>query len=125
MGLSNARATALLNQEFRTGPVYLALYTSNPTGADTGTEVSGGGYMRQQITFSAPALDGGKEAIKNDAVIQFPVATADWGTVTHVGIRTADTGGTLIAFAALTNPRTILAGDRFVIDLNNGIVRMS
>jgi len=31
----------------------------------------------------------------------------------------------LIAFAALTNPRTILAGDRFVIDLNNGIVRMS
>lgn len=125
MPLSNTRAAAILNQEFRTGTVYLALYTSNPTGADTGTEVSGGGYARQPITFSAPALEGGKQTIKNSAKVEFPVATADWGTITHIGIRDAATGGSLIAFAELKAPRTILAGDRFVIDLNNGVVRLS
>jgi len=125
MPLSSVRAAAILDQEFRTGTVYLALYTSNPTGADTGTEVSGGGYARQPIEFSAPADEGGKQTIKNAAEIRFPVATSDWGTVTHIGIRTAATGGDLIAYAALTNPRTILAGDRFVIDLNNGVVRLA
>lgn len=125
MGFSYAKAAAILNQEFRTGTVYLALYTSNPTGADTGTEVSGGGYARQPITFSAPALEGGKQTIKNSAKVEFPVAEGDWGTITHIGIRTAATGGDLIAYAALTNPRTILAGDRFVIDLNNGVVKLS
>lgn len=124
MPLSNARATALLNQEFRTGTVYLALYTSNPTGADTGTEVSGGAYARQAITFGVPALDTGKETIKNSAAVQFPVATADWGTVTHIGIRTAATGGTLVGFAQLDTPRTIQEGDRFTVDINNGIVRL-
>jgi len=125
MSFSYAKAATILNQEFRTDPVYLALYTSNPTGNDTGTEVSGGGYTRQPITFSAPALEGGKQTIKNDAKVEFPVAEGDWGTITHVGIRDAATGGNLIAFAELEAPRTILAGDRFVIDINNGVVRLS
>lgn len=125
MGFSYAKAAAILNQEFRTGTVYLALYTSNPTGADTGTEVSGGGYERQQITFSAPVAEGGKQTIKNDAKVEFSVAEGDWGTITHVGIRDAATGGNLIAFAELAAPRTIMAGDRFVIDLNSGVVKLS
>jgi hypothetical protein len=125
MSFSNAKAAEILNNEFRSDPVYLALYTSNPTGADTGAEVSGGGYARQEITFSVPALEDGKETIKNSAKVEFPVATADWGTVTHIGIRDAATAGALIAFAALQTPRTILTGDRFVIDLNNGVVKLS
>jgi len=125
MAFSNAKAAALLNEVFRTDPVYLALYTSNPTANDTGTEVSGGGYERQQITFSAPSVEDGKQTIKNDAKVEFPVAEGDWGTITHVGIRDADTGGNLIAFAALASPRTIQTGDRFVIDLNSGVVKLS
>lgn len=125
MGLSNVRAAAILNQEFRDSTVYLALYTSNPTASDTGTEVSGGAYARQPITFSDPAADGGRQTIKNSAAVSFPVAAADWGMITHIGIRTAATGGTLVAFGALLSPRTILAGDRFVIDLNNGVVGLS
>jgi len=125
MGFSFAKAAEILNAEFRTDPVYLALYTSNPTANDTGTEVDGDGYARQEITFSAPALEGGKQTIKNDAKVEFPVAEGDWGTITHVGIRDAATGGALIAFAALNSPRTIQTGDRFVIDLNNGVVRLS
>jgi hypothetical protein len=125
MPLSNTRAAAILNQEFRTDPVYLALYTSNPTGADTGTEVSGAGYARQSITFGAPAAEGGKQTIKNSAKIEFPVAESDWGTVTHIGIRDAATAGNLIAFAELSAPRTIQTGDRFVIDIDNGVVKLS
>lgn len=125
MGFSNSKAIEILNAEFRTGDVYLALYTSNPTGNDTGQEVTGSGYERQLIEFTAPAAEGGKQTIKNSGNIAFPVATADWGTVNHIGLRTAKTGGTLIAFGSLTSPRTILAGDRFVIDLNNGVVRLS
>ena len=125
MAFSYTKAAEILNNEFRSGPVYLALYTSNPTANDTGTEVSGGGYARQPITFSAPALEGGKQTIKNDAKVEFPVAEGDWGTITHVGIRDAAAGGNLIAFAALASPRTIQTGDRFVIDLNNGVVKLS
>lgn len=124
MPLSNAVATAVLSDLFRDEPIFLALYTSNPTGADTGSEVSGGAYARQPITFSAPAIESGKETIKTTADIQFPVATADWGTITHIAIRSAATGGTQIAFGALQNQRTIQNGDRFVINLNNGVVKL-
>jgi len=118
MNISNFLATSLLNQVFRniayTRPatVYLALYTSDPTAADTGTEVTGGSYARQAITLSAPVVVGGKETIKNSADIVFPVATADWGNVTHVGIRDADTGGNLLYFGSWASARTILSGDR-------------
>ncbi|MEK8132905.1 hypothetical protein WMW72_33990 [Paenibacillus filicis] len=124
MGFSFARALAILNAEFRTGTVYLALYTSNPTASDTGTEVTGGGYARQVIPFSAPAVEGGKQSIKNNVLIQFPVATADWGTITHIAIRSAVTGGTMTSFGALTSPRTIMQGDRFVIEVDSGVVRL-
>lgn len=125
MPLSNTTAVSVLNDLYRDEAIYLALYTSNPTGADTGTEVSGGAYARQAITFAAPALDGGKQTVKTSTTITFPVATGDWGTITHIGIRSAATGGSLISFAALDTPRTILAGDRFLIEMNNGIVRLS
>ena len=117
MAVSNYLATALLNQVFRntnyTRPttVYAALYTSNPTGADTGTEVAGGGYARQAITFGAPALLSGKMTIKNTVDIAFPVASADWGAVTHIGIRDALTGGNLLYYGTLDNPRSILTND--------------
>lgn len=124
MALSNNYADLVLNDLYRDEVVYLALYTSNPTAADTGTEVSGGGYVRQEITFTAPATEGGKRTIKNIGEIAFPAAEANWGTITHVGIRTAATGGTLISFSALNSPRTILAGDRMVFLVDNGVIRL-
>lgn len=118
MQISNYLSAALLNEVLRntawTGPatVYLALYTSDPTAADTGTEVSGGAYARQAIAFAAPTLVAGAQTVVNSAEVAFPVATADWGLVTHVGLRTAATGGNLLFTRALDNPRTILSGDR-------------
>jgi hypothetical protein len=125
MAVSNYLAVALLNEVFRntayTQPtvVYVALYTSNPTAADSGTEVSGGSYSRQSVTFSAPVVDSGKQTIRNNAEVVFPIATADWGAITHVGIRDASTTGNLLYYGALTNQRTVLSGDRIRIQTDS------
>lgn len=118
MQISNWLSAQLLNTTLRSipfdppGQIYLALYTSDPTAADTGTEVSGGGYVRQPITFAAPVVETGKQTAKNTTDIEFPIATADWGLVSHVALRTAATGGNLLWSTPVPNPRTIQSGDR-------------
>jgi hypothetical protein len=124
MGFSNAVADEILNERYRTPSVWLALYTNDPTSNDTGTEVSGGGYQRIEIDFTAPITEAGKRTIKIDAEVQSAVATANWGTITHFGIRTAATGGTLISSEALQEPKTINTGERFTILLGDGVIRL-
>lgn len=123
--LSHAKAAELLTTLYKTTPVYLALYKTDPTGADTGTEVTGGGYARVQLQLSEPELFRDKQTIKNPAEIRFPVATEAWGEITHVGIRTAATGGALISSAQLKQARTIEAGDRAVFLINNAVISLS
>jgi len=90
--------------------LYVGLYTSDPGEDDTGTEVSGGSYARQTAAFT---ITGGAAA--NTAAIEFPTASASWGTVTYVGVRDASTGGNLLASGALTTSKTISSGDVFRI----------
>ena len=113
MAMSSYLASTILNAVFRNLPfsppstVYVALYTSDPTDDDTGTEVSGGGYSRQEVTFSSPIAKDGRTEISNDTEIVFGPATEDWGTVTHVGLRDASTGGNLLYYGPLTVPHTV------------------
>lgn len=131
MNISNFFSNAILAATFRAGSytfpsnVYLALYTSDPTAADTGQEVSAGAYDRKSIMFSDPAIEAGKMTIKNTEAVQFEVATADWGTITHVGIRDAATGGNLLYFGVLASPRTILSGDRITFDEDSIVLTLS
>lgn len=96
---------ALLNHVFRntalTAPttVYLALYTAAPTDAGGGTQVSGGGYARQAITFGAPA--GG--AISNTSAVSFTATGANFGTIVAVGIFDTLTVGNLLAWDDITS----------------------
>ena len=85
---------------------YVALFTSAPSDAGGGTEVSGGAYARQAVTFSVSG-----NTATNSGAIEYPTATAGYGTVTHVGIFDASSGGNLIAYAALTASKTIDTGD--------------
>jgi hypothetical protein len=111
--MSNYLENALVNVTLRatayTSPatVYVALYTSDPTDADTGVEVTGGAYARQSVTFGVPA----NGVALNTNNVTFPQSTAGWGTVTHIGYRDALTGGNLLYFAPLSTARTILSGD--------------
>ena len=89
---------------------YLALFTSNPAEDASGTEVSttGTAYARQSATFTVSG-----NTASNSAAIEFPTATASYGTVTHVGVYTASSGGDLIAYAALSTSKAIDTGDVF------------
>lgn len=101
--------------------VYLALYTSDPTDENTGTEVTGGTYARQQITFVQPS----NGTVRSFADVLFSVATAGWGTITHFGILDALTGGNLLFHGALTNPKTIALDDQLKIAAGDISVTLS
>jgi hypothetical protein len=116
--LSDDLETKLINQVLRdtayTRPttVYVALYTDDPTDADVGTEVTGGNYARQSVAFGAPS-DG---ATDNSSDITFPTATANWGTITHAGLRDAVSGGNLLFHSALAASKVVDNGDTFKLN---------
>lgn len=102
--------------------VYVALFTAAPSDSGGGTEVSGGAYARVQVgpsdtawnatqggTSGASSGTGGATA--NAAAIVFPAPTANWGSITHIGIFDASTGGNLLLHGALTTAKTVNNGD--------------
>ncbi len=117
--MSDYLENKLINHVFRNetyaqaGTVYLALYENDPTDADVGTEMVGGGYARQAISFTTPA-DG---TSSNNADIIFPAAMGDYPEITHVGVRDQLTGGNLLMHKQLTNPVTVLDTNNFRIPL--------
>ena len=115
--LENALINATLRATTYTSPatVYVSLYTTDPTDADTGTEVSGGSYARTAVTMGAPS----NGVSTNSADVTFPTATASWGTVTHIGIHDASTSGNLLFHTPLDTSKTIDSGDIFKIETGN------
>ena len=115
--LENALINATLRATTYTSPatVYVSLYTSDPTDADTGTEVSGGSYARTAVTMGAPS----NGVTTNSADVTFPTATASWGTVTHIGIHDASSAGNLLFHTPLDTSKTIDSGDIFKITSGN------
>jgi len=105
----------LLDHAFRnaayTAPatVYIGLYTTATGVGGTGTEVSGGSYARQAMAFDA-SVSG---AIDNTSAVEFPTASASWGTITHTAVLDAATGGNMLAQSALTTSKLIGDGDVF------------
>ncbi len=97
--------------------IYLSLYTSDPTDADSGTEVTGGSYARQAINFNAAASPGGTAT--NNAQLDFPTATASWGTVSHFGLHDAATVGNLHIHGAWDTAKLIDTDDIFRLPNTN------
>lgn len=81
--------------------LYLALYATNPTDADVGSEANYDGYQRQAVTFGPPTLSGGAAVIQNSAAIQFGVVPSSSGSIGFVALRTAPTGGDLVYYGSL------------------------
>ena len=93
---------------------YVSLWTSDPTDAETGTEVTGGSYARTQASFATASGSTGQVA--SDADITFPTATGLWGTVAYIGLHESATGtGNMIYHTALDVSKTIDSGDIFKI----------
>lgn len=120
--LTNYTENKLIDHIFRTakwtpsGLIFIGLATAVTNAGNealTITEVIGGSYARVARTpidanWDAPVNNNGTTA--NTASIQFPTATANWGTVTHFVIYDAATVGNALIYAELTNPRTITDG---------------
>jgi len=102
--------------------LYVALYVSDPTDSDTGTEVNGSGYARQQITFGAVSTNGAKSVVSNNNLITFPQAGGSWGTVTHIGVRDAANGGNLLSYTPIPVSKAIEYGDRFEFPIGSIVV---
>ena len=115
--LSNYLENKLLDHVLRgtsyTSPttVYMGLYTSDPGEDNTGTEVAGGSYARQEV--SVTTASGG--IVTSSADIQFPQATGDWGSVSHIGLLDAVTSGNLLMYTPLTTTKLIETGDIFKV----------
>jgi hypothetical protein len=113
--MSNYLEDALINATLRnttyTSPatVYVALYTSDPTDANTGTECTGASYARESMAFGAPS----NGVSTNSSAVEFDQATGAWGTITHFGILDALTSGNLLYHGALTSSKVIEDGDVF------------
>ena len=115
MSFTNFLETEILDHVFAgaaytaPGTQYLALFTAVADGeAGSVTEVSGGGYARQTVAFTTSG-----NTTSNSAAVEFPTATANYGTVTHVGVYDASSSGNLMAYASLSSSKTIETGDVF------------
>jgi len=119
--MSNYLEDALINATLRntsyTSPttVYVALFTTDPTDAGTGTEVSGGSYARVSVSFGAPS----NGVTTNSGAVTFPTATGSWGTITHIGLMDALTTGNLLYHTALDASKAVASGDIFTIGTGN------
>ena len=121
--LENALINATLRNTTYTSPatVYVSLWTSDPTDAGSGTEVSGGSYARTAVTMAAPS----NGVSVSSADVTFPQATASWGTVGWIGINDALTTGNLLYHTPLDASKTIDIGDIFKIASGNLSVTLS
>ncbi len=108
--LSNDAANSALDYLLRPATKYLSLHTSDPGPlGDFDSEASGGDYERQPTTFT---VAGSRSSGNVDNAI---FANMPAGTVTHVGIWTAVTGGNMIASKNLTTPIVVAEGDTFKV----------
>lgn len=89
---------------------YVALYTAAPNDAGGGTEVTGAGYTRQSVSFAAAS--GGVASNSNQ--VTFTASGGDYGTITHIGIHDAVSGGNLIWHGSLAASRSVVDGDSFI-----------
>ena len=114
-GLSNYAEDLVLDWLFTTASAtrptswFVALYTVAPGEGGGGTEVSGGSYARQSVTFTVSGTAPTQAA--NSTAVEFPTATANWGTVVAAAIFDASTSGNMLAYADLTTSKTIDSGD--------------
>lgn len=119
LGITGASAGA------GTGPtqLFFGLLTAAPSEAGGGTEVSGGSYARVSVAStlanwagtqtpgSTAASTGSSGTTSNNATITFPAPTANWGSITHMAVFDASSGGNMLIYSPLQIPKTVNNGD--------------
>jgi hypothetical protein len=98
--------------------LYFALYSTNPTPLNSGTEISGGSYARKAVTFNSTGNGYGT----NNILVDFGTATATWGNVNYWALFDASTGGNMILFDQFAYPFNIANGNTLSFPIGTIIV---
>ena len=114
--------TYLLTTGSATRPTswYVGLFTTNPTDAGSGTEVSGNNYSRKAVSFTVT-----NDTATNSATVTFDPASGSWGTIGWIGIYDNTSGGNLLFHGAVTVSKQIDSGDTFQISSSNLTITMA
>lgn len=126
--LENTFLDHIFNHNNYTPPttVYIGLSTSDPLDDGSGlNEPSGGSYQRQSITFNAAS----SRRITQNAQVDFPQATTNWGTISHWVLFDAITNGNILAYGSLATSKTVYTGnqpyiqsDEVYVEFNAGYI---
>lgn len=111
MTFGNAWANNTLNYVFRDAqPNYwLSLHSTDPTATgELSTELFGGGYAREQVTFGTAS----GRMISNNNTIVFEVPNA---TIRYIGVYVNHDAGGMIAYGALAAPITVSNSDQYIV----------
>ena len=115
-GFSNHWENKILDHLFGKGSytpptIHVGLSTADPLDDGSGMgEPGGNGYARVETSASDWSTSS-SGAISNAAVIAFPTAGGNWGTITHFALFDSATGGNMLACGALDQPKVIGASD--------------
>ncbi len=89
--------------------VYAALGTGGSDATGLTGEAAGNGYARQRVVFT------GSGTQRNADVVRFNF-TAAAGTLTHIGLFDAATGGNALTWSALAQPVAVTAAGSVSLD---------
>ncbi len=109
--LANIGDAGGLQPSAAVGNLFIALYTSDPTDADIGTETVYTNYTRVAVIRSVVGWDVVGNNAANAAAVVFPQCGVTGATITHFGILTSLTGGTLLFFGVLSLSLAVANGD--------------
>ena len=123
--LSNYLETAVLNwirgTAMPTAPstVYIGVFSDSPGDDASGTEITStitGSANRIAVTFGTVTDASGAGQIANSGTVTITASAAGGGTVSHIGLFDAQTGGNLLYHGALTAPVVVAAGNELKIE---------
>ena len=105
--------------------IYVAVFTSDPTDANSGTEVTDSGYVRQDAAkggtiesgWTSPTAETDGMKATNAKLIQFPAIADGTVTVSHYAIFDAQSGGNMLYHAPFTTSKTLEINDVLSIDV--------
>lgn len=105
--------------------IYVALFTSDPTDASTGSEVADSSYLRQDAAkgglissgWTTPVASGDGSMSSNAKLLQFPPIADGTVTISHYAIFDAQAGGNMLYHAPFTTAKTLEINDVLSIDV--------
>ena len=97
--------------------LYVAAHSTESSTTAAGTELTGSGYARVQVTFDRVS----DILVRNLSTYSFPLATSEWPTVASLSIWDSDTGGNYYAYGNFAEAISVPVNDAIIFPAETGI----